>query len=65
MALILPLRGFTPKIGRDCFLAENATVVGDVEMGDECSVWFNTVLRGDVNSIRIGNRVNIQDGSVD
>ena len=64
MALILPLRGFTPKIGRDCFLAENATVVGDVEMGDECSVWFNTVLRGDVNSIRIGNRVNIQDGSV-
>lgn len=64
MALILPLRGFTPKIGRDCFLAENATIVGDVEIGDECSIWFNTVLRGDVNSIRIGNRVNIQDGSV-
>lgn len=64
MALILPLRGFTPQIGKDCFLAENATVVGDVVMGDECSVWFNTVLRGDVNSIRIGNRVNIQDGSV-
>ena len=64
MALIVPLRGFTPKIGRDCFLAENATIVGDVEMGDECSIWFNTVLRGDVNSIRIGNRVNIQDGSV-
>ena len=64
MPLILPVRGFTPKIGRDCFLAENATVVGDVEMGDECSIWFNTVLRGDVNSIRIGNRVNIQDGSV-
>jgi carbonic anhydrase/acetyltransferase-like protein (isoleucine patch superfamily) len=64
MPLILPLRGFTPKIGRDCFLAENATIIGDVEMGDECSVWFNTVLRGDVNSIRIGNRVNIQDGSV-
>ena len=64
MPLILPLRGFTPQIGRDCFLAENATVVGDVIMGDECSIWFNTVLRGDVNSIRIGNRVNIQDGSV-
>ena len=64
MALIMPLRSFTPKIGNDCFLAENATVVGDVEMGSECSVWFNTVLRGDVNSIRIGNRVNIQDGSV-
>lgn len=64
MALIIPLRGFTPEIGRDCFLAENATIVGDVVMGDECSIWFNTVLRGDVNSIRIGNRVNIQDGSV-
>ncbi len=64
MALIIPLRGFTPQIGRDTFLAPNATVVGDVVMGEECSVWFNTVLRGDVNSIRIGNRVNIQDGSV-
>ena len=64
MALIMPLRSFTPKIGNDCFLAENATIVGDVEMGSECSVWSNTVLRGDVNSIRIGNRVNIQDGSV-
>lgn len=58
------MRGFTPVIGRDCFLAENCTIVGDVVMGDECSVWFNTVLRGDVNSIVIGNRVNIQDGSV-
>lgn len=64
MALIIPLRGYTPEIGCDCFLAENATVVGDVVMGSECSVWFNTVIRGDVNSIRIGNRVNIQDGSV-
>lgn len=64
MALIIPVRGFTPEIGRDCFLAENATVIGDVVMGDGCSVWFNTVLRGDVNSIKIGNRVNIQDGSV-
>lgn len=64
MALIIPVRGFTPVIGKDCFLAENATVVGDVIMGDECSIWFNVVLRGDVNSIRIGHRVNIQDGSV-
>ena len=64
MALIIPLRGFDPVIGQDCFLAENATVIGDVVMGDGCSVWFNAVLRGDVNSIRIGNRVNIQDGSV-
>lgn len=64
MALIKSVRGFTPQIGKDCYLAENATVVGDVVMGDGCSVWFNTVLRGDVNSIRIGNHVNIQDGSV-
>lgn len=64
MALIKPLRGFTPMIGKDCFLADNATIIGDVVMGDECSVWFNTVLRGDVNSIRIGDRVNIQDGTV-
>ena len=64
MALIKPLRGFTPKIGRDCFLADNATIIGDVTMGDECSVWFNTVLRGDVNTITIGDRVNIQDGTV-
>ena len=64
MALILPVRGITPKIGKDCFLAQNATVIGDVTMGDGCSVWFNTVLRGDVNTITIGDRVNIQDGSV-
>jgi len=64
MAYIKSVRGFTPVIGKDCFLAENATVVGDVVMGDGCSVWFNAVLRGDVNSIRIGNNVNIQDGSV-
>lgn len=64
MALIKPLRGITPTIGKDCFLADNATVIGDVVIGDECSIWFNTVLRGDVNSIRIGNRVNIQDGTV-
>ena len=64
MALIVPVRGFTPEIGPNTFLAENATIVGDVVMGSDCSVWFNTVLRGDVNSIRIGNCVNIQDGSV-
>jgi carbonic anhydrase/acetyltransferase-like protein (isoleucine patch superfamily) len=54
----------TPKWGKDCFIAPNATLVGDVEMGDECSIWFNAVIRGDVNSIRIGNRVNIQDNAV-
>ena len=64
MAIIKSVRGFTPVIGKDCFLADNAVIIGDVIMGDECSVWFSTVLRGDVNSIRIGNRVNIQDGSV-
>lgn len=64
MALIKSVRGFTPKMGSNCFLADNATIIGDVMMGDDCSIWFNTVLRGDVNSIRIGNRVNIQDGSV-
>lgn len=64
MALIIPLRGVTPEIGEGCFLAENATIIGDVKIGEDCSIWFNTVLRGDVNSIRIGNRVNIQDGSV-
>lgn len=64
MALIVPVRGFTPKVGDDCFLAENATLVGDVTIGNGCSIWFNTVLRGDVNTITIGNRVNVQDGSV-
>ena len=64
MALIKEVRGFTPTWGDDCYFAENATVVGDVIMGEGCSVWFNAVLRGDVNSIRIGNHVNIQDGSV-
>lgn len=64
MALIKEVRGFTPQWGENCYFAENATVVGDVVMGEGCSVWFNAVLRGDVNSIRIGNHVNIQDGSV-
>ena len=64
MALIIPVRGYEPQIGKDCFLAPNATLVGDTVIGDGCSIWFNAVLRGDVNSIRVGNRVNIQDGSV-
>ncbi|MGL4852785.1 MAG: gamma carbonic anhydrase family protein [Phocaeicola sp.] len=64
MALIKSVRGFTPVFGKNCYLAENATVVGDVTLGDDCSIWFNTVLRGDVNTIRIGNRVNVQDGTV-
>lgn len=64
MALVRSVRGFTPKIGQDCFLAETAAIIGDVIMGDFCSVWYGAVLRGDVNSIRIGNRVNIQDGAV-
>ena len=64
MALIKTLKGMIPKIGKGCFLADNATILGDVTIGDECSIWFNTVLRGDVNTITIGNRVNIQDGSV-
>ena len=64
MALIKEVRGFTPEIGDNTYMAENATIIGDVVIGKDCSIWFNTVLRGDVNSIRIGNRVNIQDGSV-
>jgi len=64
MALVLPVEENFPKWGKDCFIAPNATIVGDVIMGDQCSVWFNAVIRGDVNSIRIGNRVNIQDGAV-
>lgn len=62
--LIKSVRGKKPQIPEDCFIAENATLVGDVEMGNECSVWFNAVIRGDVNSIRMGNRVNVQDGVV-
>lgn len=64
MALIKSCRGIDPQFGEDIFLAENATIVGDVIMGDRCSVWFNAVIRGDVNSIRMGNQVNIQDGAV-
>jgi gamma-carbonic anhydrase len=64
MALIKPVLGKEPKFGKNCYLAENATIVGDVEMGDDCSVWFTAVIRGDVNSIRMGNKVNVQDGAV-
>ncbi len=64
MALIYPILGKAPIIGKNCFIAENATIVGDVVMGDNCSIWFNAIVRGDVHAIRIGNNVNIQDGSV-
>lgn len=64
MALIKPVKGVHPKFGDNCYFAENATIVGDVIAGDNCSFWFNAVVRGDVNSIRIGNHVNIQDGAV-
>lgn len=63
MALILSVEDKQPAFGNNCFLAPNATIVGDVVMGDDCSIWFNAVVRGDVNFIRIGNRVNIQDGA--
>ena len=64
MALIKSVRGFSPQFGKNCYFSENATIVGDVIMGDECSVWFQAIVRGDVNSIRMGNRVNIQDGAI-
>jgi carbonic anhydrase/acetyltransferase-like protein (isoleucine patch superfamily) len=63
MALIKECMGLKPQIGKDCYLAENATVVGDVTMGNECSIWFNAVLRGDVNSISLGDKVNVQDNA--
>jgi carbonic anhydrase/acetyltransferase-like protein (isoleucine patch superfamily) len=63
MPVILPVKGVSPQIPEDCFIAPNATIVGDVVMGKECSIWFNAVVRGDVNSIRMGDRVNIQDGA--
>jgi len=64
MAIVKTVRGFTPSFGKECFLAENAVVVGEVIMGDFCTVWFNAVVRGDVHSITIGNNTNIQDGAV-
>lgn len=64
MAIIRPLRGITPTFGTNCFLAETAVVVGEVVMGDNCTVWYNAVVRGDVHSITIGNNTNIQDGAI-
>lgn len=64
MSNVITCRDFTPEWGEDCWIAPNATLVGDLIMGDRCSVWFNTVIRGDVNSIRLGNQVNVQDGAV-
>ncbi|HMR44044.1 MAG TPA: gamma carbonic anhydrase family protein [Saprospiraceae bacterium] len=64
MPLIKPVNGIQPSFGKNCFLAENATVVGDVAMGDDCSVWFQAVVRGDVHFIRMGNKVNVQDGAI-
>ncbi len=63
MAYILPVNGKSPELGNNCFIAPNATITGDTVMGDDCSIWFNTVIRGDVNSIRMGNKVNVQDGA--
>lgn len=62
-ALILPVKGIMPQIPEGCFIAPNATIVGDVAMGKHCSIWFNAVVRGDVNKIRMGEKVNIQDGA--
>lgn len=62
--IVKKLNGHEPLFGRNCFLAENSVVVGDVVMGDDCSVWFNAVIRGDVHYIRMGNKVNIQDGAI-
>ena len=64
MPIIRAVHGIDPQFGNDCFLAENATVVGQVIMGDQCSVWFNAVIRGDVNTIVMGNKVNVQDGAI-
>jgi carbonic anhydrase/acetyltransferase-like protein (isoleucine patch superfamily) len=64
MPVILPVEGALPQFGNDCFIAPNATIVGNVVMGSQCSIWFNAVVRGDVNSITIGNKVNVQDGAV-
>lgn len=64
MCLIKEVRGKKPKYGSDCYFAETAVIIGDVEMGDACSVWFNAVVRGDVHFIKMGNQVNVQDGAV-
>lgn len=64
MALILPVKGIAPRLGSNCFVADNATLVGDIVSGDGCSFWFNSVVRGDVNSISIGSHTNVQDGAI-
>ena len=64
MPVILPVKGVSPTMGANCYIAPNATIVGNVVMGDDCSIWFNAVLRGDVNIIRLGNKVNVQDGAI-
>ena len=64
MALIKAVKGISPRMGKNCYLAENATIAGDVEMGDDCSVWFTAVIRGDVNYIKMGHKVNVQDGAI-
>jgi len=64
MPVILPVKGISPTFGNDCYIAPNASIVGDVVMGNQCSVWFNAVIRGDVNIIRMGNKVNVQDGAI-
>jgi len=62
--IIKSVRGKSPKMGKDCYVAENATILGEVTMGDQCSIWFNAVVRGDVHYIKMGNKVNVQDGAV-
>ena len=64
MATILPVNGKLPQIGENCFIAPNATIVGEVSMGSDCSVWFNAVIRGDVHFIKMGDKVNVQDGAI-
>ena len=64
MSIIKAVRGLTPKFGKNCFIADGAVIVGEVTMGDNCTVWFNAVVRGDVHSISIGNNTNIQDGAI-
>ncbi len=64
MSIIKPVNGISPQIPGDCYIAENATIVGDVQLGNKCSIWFNAVIRGDVHYIKIGNKVNVQDGAV-
>lgn len=63
MAIIKEINGKSPQLGKDCYLADNATLIGDIEMGESCSIWFGAVLRGDVNSIKMGNKVNVQDNA--